>query len=27
VARMQKNYSMRVTGTITIPVRRALHLP
>ena len=24
---MQKNYSMRVTGTITIPVRRALHLP
>jgi len=27
VARMQKNYSMRVTGTITIAVRRALHLP
>jgi hypothetical protein len=27
VARMQKNYSMRVTGTITIPVRRALFLP
>ena len=27
VARMQKNYSMRVTGTLTIPVRRALHLP
>jgi Putative peptidoglycan binding domain len=27
VAHMQKNYSMRVTGTITIPVRRALHLP
>jgi putative peptidoglycan binding protein len=27
LARMQKNYSMRVTGTITIPVRRALHLP
>ena len=27
IARMQKNYSMRVTGTITIPVRRALHLP
>jgi Putative peptidoglycan binding domain len=27
VARMQKSYSMRVTGTITIPVRRALFLP
>jgi len=27
IAHMQKNYSMRVTGTITIPVRRALHLP
>ena len=27
IARMQKNYSMRVTGTLTIPVRRALHLP
>lgn len=27
LARMQKNYAMRVTGTITIPVRRALHLP
>lgn len=27
VARMQKNYSMRVTGTVTIPVRRALYLP
>jgi nitroreductase len=27
IARMQKNYSMRVTGTITIPVRRALFLP
>lgn len=27
VERMQKNYSMRVTGTITIPVRRALRLP
>jgi hypothetical protein len=27
VARMQKNFAMRVTGTITIPVRRALHLP
>jgi hypothetical protein len=27
IARLQKNYSMRVTGTITVPVRRALHLP
>ncbi len=27
IAQMQKNYSMRVTGTITLPVRRALHLP
>ena len=27
IAHMQKNYAMRVTGTITIPVRRALHLP
>jgi Putative peptidoglycan binding domain len=27
IAHMQKNYSMHVTGTITIPVRRALHLP
>lgn len=27
IAHMQKNYSMRVTGTITLPVRRALHLP
>ena len=27
IARMQKNYSMRVTGTITVSVRRALHLP
>ncbi|HEV2045402.1 MAG TPA: peptidoglycan-binding domain-containing protein [Chthoniobacterales bacterium] len=27
IARLQKNYSMRVTGTITIPVRRALFLP
>jgi peptidoglycan hydrolase-like protein with peptidoglycan-binding domain len=27
IAHMQKNCSMRVTGTITIPVRRALHLP
>jgi hypothetical protein len=27
IARLQKNYSMRVTGTVTEPVRRALHLP
>ena len=27
IARLQKNYSMRVTGTFTDPVRRALHLP
>jgi hypothetical protein len=27
VAHMQKNYSMRVTGTITRAVRRELHLP
>ena len=27
IARMQKNYSMTVTGTLTVPVRRALHLP
>ena len=27
IARMQKNYSMPVTGTLTVPVRRALHLP
>ncbi|HEY4281707.1 MAG TPA: peptidoglycan-binding domain-containing protein [Chthoniobacterales bacterium] len=27
LAHLQKNYSMRVTGTITVPVRRALHLP
>ena len=27
IARLQKNYSMRVTGTLTLPVRRALHLP
>jgi hypothetical protein len=24
---LQKNYSMRVTGTLTVPVRRALFLP
>ncbi|MDB6146587.1 MAG: hypothetical protein JWO45_251 [Spartobacteria bacterium] len=27
IARLQKNYSMRVTGTLTISVRRALRLP
>ncbi|PYJ48177.1 MAG: hypothetical protein DME50_01395 [Verrucomicrobia bacterium] len=27
IARLQKNYSMRVTGTFTDPVRRALRLP
>jgi hypothetical protein len=27
IAHLQKNYSMRVTGTLTNPVRRALHLP
>jgi hypothetical protein len=27
IARMQKNYSMRVTGTLTVPLRRALFLP
>jgi Putative peptidoglycan binding domain len=27
IARLQKNYSMRVSGTLTDPVRRALHLP
>ena len=27
IAKLQKNYSMRVTGTLTIAVRRALHLP
>jgi Putative peptidoglycan binding domain len=27
IARLQKNYSMHVTGTITVSVRRALHLP
>jgi Putative peptidoglycan binding domain len=27
IARFQKNYSMRVTGTLTIAVRRTLHLP
>jgi putative peptidoglycan binding protein len=27
IARLQKNYSLRVTGTLTDPVRRALHMP
>lgn len=27
IARMQKNYTMRVTGTLTVAVRRALFLP
>jgi hypothetical protein len=27
IARMQKHYSMVVTGTLTFEVRRALHLP
>ena len=27
VAKMQKAYRMRVTGTLTIPVRRALFMP
>jgi Putative peptidoglycan binding domain len=27
IARLQKNYSMRVTGALSIPVRRALYLP
>ncbi len=27
IAHMQKNYSQHVTGTLTVPVRRALHLP
>jgi hypothetical protein len=27
IARLQKNYSMRVTGTLTDGVRRALHMP
>jgi hypothetical protein len=27
IARVQKNYAQRVTGTLTVPVRRALHLP
>ena len=27
IARVQKNYIQRVTGTLTVPVRRALNLP
>lgn len=27
IARVQKNYVQRVTGTLTLPVRRALNLP
>jgi putative peptidoglycan binding protein len=27
IARLQKNYSMRVTGVLDNPVRRALHMP
>lgn len=27
IARLEKNYSLRVTGTLTYEVRRALHLP
>jgi hypothetical protein len=27
IARLQKNYSLRVTGTLTEPVRRALFMP
>lgn len=27
IARLQKNYSMHVTGTLTDAVRRALHMP
>jgi hypothetical protein len=27
IARLQKNYSMHVTGTLNDPVRRALHMP
>lgn len=27
IARMQKNHSLNVTGTLTVPVRRALFLP
>ena len=27
IALLQKNYSLRVTGTLNVPVRRTLHLP
>ena len=27
IARLQKNYSMRVSGALTVAVRRALHVP
>jgi Putative peptidoglycan binding domain len=27
IARLQKNFAQRVTGHLTVPVRRALHLP
>jgi hypothetical protein len=27
IARMQRNYALQVTGTLTVGVRRALHLP
>lgn len=27
IAKLQKNYSMKVTGNLTVPVRRALRLP
>jgi hypothetical protein len=27
IARLQKNHAQRVTGGLTVPVRRALHLP
>ena len=27
IAKMQKNYSQHVTGTLTLGVRRAMHLP
>jgi hypothetical protein len=27
IARVQRNYVQRVTGTLTVPVRRALNLP
>jgi hypothetical protein len=27
IARLQKNYSQRINGRLTVPVRRVLHLP